>query len=86
MSHFENTHTHTHTHTWTNKNFAAGSAQRAWLEAYKKGVHAFVDRAVAAKVRPFFFVDLLVFPKEVLAVWSNATDPKTGHIYIYIYI
>ena len=60
--------------------FPAGSEQRAWLDAYKAGVHAFVDRAVDAKIRPFFFVDLLVFPKEVLAVWTNATNPNTGAI------
>ena len=60
--------------------FPSGSEQRAWLDAYKTGVHAFVDRAVDANIRPFFFVDLLVFPKEVLAVWTNATDPKTGTV------
>ena len=31
-------------------------------------------------VEPYFFVDLLVFPKPVLAVWTNATDPKTGKV------
>ena len=53
--------------------FPAGSAARAWLDAYKVGVHAFVDRATTAGLQAYFFVDLLVFPTAVLHAWKNAT-------------
>ena len=65
--------------------FPADSAERAWLDAYNIGVHAWVSRLQVhdydlPRPLPYFFVDLLVFPKSVLAVWTNATDPKTGQV------
>lgn len=58
--------------------FPAGSAARRWLDAYRAGVHAFVDRAVAAGLAPYFFVDLLVFPVALLRAWPNATADGSG--------
>lgn len=43
------------------------------------GVKRYVDRATAAGVSAYFFVDLLVFPTPVLAVWKNVTD-STGNV------
>jgi hypothetical protein len=63
-------------HTLGADYFPAGTAPRRWLDAYAAGVHTFVDRAVAAGIQPYFFVDLLVFPTPVLAAWPNATNGK----------
>ena len=60
-------------HTLGGDFFPQGSAERVWLDNYKNGIHAWVNRCVAAGVKPYFFVDLLVFPTPVLNVWKNAT-------------
>eukprot|EP01051_Picozoa_sp_SAG22_P000059 SAG22_NODE_1_length_62449_cov_158.689270_59_plen_133_part_00 len=43
------------------------------LDAYAKGVDRFIKRAKAAGVKAYFFVDLIVLPTTVLALWPNAT-------------
>jgi hypothetical protein len=63
-------------HTLGGDFFPASTAARQWLDAYAAGVHSFVDRAVAAGIQPYFFVDLLVFPTPVLAAWPNATNGR----------
>jgi hypothetical protein len=61
--------------------FPAGTPQRAWLDAYARGVHAFVNRTKAAGLRSYFFVDLLVFPEAVIQAYkADICDPKTGDI------
>ena len=60
--------------------FPAGSKQRMWLDAYRRGVDSFVRRATAAGVKAYFFVDLLVFPTPVLEAYKDeimAGDGKT---------
>lgn len=61
--------------------FPAGSPERLWLDAYGKGVTGFVNRAKAAGLKAYFFVDLLVFPTVVLEQWTNATDAQGNLIW-----
>lgn len=63
-------------HTTGHDFFPAGSPQRAWLDAYARGVDRFLSRAKAQGIKAYFFVDMIVLPTFVIDAFPNVTGGK----------
>lgn len=61
--------------------FPAGSAERAWLDAFTPGIAGAITRAKSAGLKVFHHVDLFVLPKRLIERFRDQiVDPETGRI------
>jgi hypothetical protein len=61
--------------------FPEGSAERAWLDSFTRGIEAEIAAAKRAGLGVFYHVDLFVLPKRLVESFQpEICDPDTGRI------